>query len=62
MTDVLRDSLDELFEQAPCGYVVTAPDGTFTRANRLFLAWTGYRPDELVGCRRFQELLTILQG
>ena len=58
MTEAQRDSLEELFEQAPCGYIFTTPDGTFIRANRLFLEWTGYERDELVGSRRFQDLLT----
>ena len=40
---------DELYEDAPCGYVATLPDGTIVRANRTFLGWMGYAPDELRG-------------
>lgn len=58
MSDAQLQSLGELFEQAPCGYIFTTPDGTFTQVNRLFLDWTGYRAEELIGCRRFQDLLT----
>lgn len=57
--DDVRKSLEDLFEEAPCGYVVTRPDGTFTRVNRTFLKWTGYGEGELLGGKRFQELLAV---
>jgi PAS domain S-box-containing protein len=47
---------EELFEQAPCGYLATLPDGTVLRANQTFAEWVGGTADELVG-RRFQEFL-----
>jgi PAS domain S-box-containing protein len=47
----------ELFEEAPCGYVVAEPDGTLTRVNQTFLMLTGYARDALEGARRFQDLL-----
>ena len=37
----------------------TADDGTFRRVNRLFCQWVGYTPEDLVGRRRFQDLLTM---
>ena len=49
---------DDLFEHAPCGYLVSALDGTIRRVNRTFEDWTGLRRDDLVGRRRFQDLLT----
>jgi PAS domain S-box-containing protein len=52
-----QDTLEELFEEAPCGYLATELDGRIVRANRTFRAWTGYADDALVG-RRFQEFLT----
>lgn len=52
-----EESPEELYENAPCGYVSTGPDGTIVRANRTFLSWTGYLLDDLVG-RRLQSLLT----
>jgi phosphoserine phosphatase RsbU/P len=48
----------DLFERAPCGYVVGAGDGTIVRANRTFAALVGVDAAELVG-RRLQDLLTI---
>jgi PAS domain S-box-containing protein len=52
------ESAEELFEQAPCGYLTARPDGTIVRVNRTFERWTGLHRDELLDQRRFQELLT----
>ena len=51
------DDPAELYENAPCGYLSTLPDGTIIKANATFLAWTGYDRDALIGRRRFQDLL-----
>ena len=47
-----------LYEHAPCGYLTTLPDGTIVKVNQTFLTWTGYARSELVGHRRFRDLLT----
>lgn len=47
----------ELFEDAPCGYLSTHPDGTIIRVNRTFESWTGYSRANLLDGRRFQDLL-----
>ncbi len=47
----------ELFEDAPCGYLVTRPDGTIIRVNRTFESWTGHSRANLQDRRRFQDLL-----
>jgi sigma-B regulation protein RsbU (phosphoserine phosphatase) len=52
-----EDSAEDLFEHAPCGYLSTLPDGTIVRVNRTFEEWTGLRREDLVGVRRFQDLL-----
>ena len=54
----IRAALD-LFDEAPCGYLFTTPDGTILRVNRTFLAWTGYTANDLVDQKRFQELFTV---
>jgi sigma-B regulation protein RsbU (phosphoserine phosphatase) len=56
-TDVLEHSVEDLYENAPCGYLSTLMDGTLVRVNQTFLSWTGYARDELIGERRFQDLL-----
>lgn len=55
---IFEESAEDLYENAPCGYLSAAPDGTIARVNATFLRWTGYRREELVGAKRFQELLT----
>jgi PAS domain S-box-containing protein len=52
----VAESALELYEDAPCGYLTTAPDGTILRVNRTFSSWCGYSADELEG-RRFYDLL-----
>jgi PAS domain S-box-containing protein len=52
------DAAEELFEHAPCGYVVTARDGTIIRVNHTFETLVGLVREALVG-RRFWELLTV---
>jgi sigma-B regulation protein RsbU (phosphoserine phosphatase) len=55
---VPEDSAEDLYENAPCGYLSTLPGGLIVKVNQTFLDWTGFRRDELVGRRRFQDLLT----
>lgn len=57
--DLIAESAEELYENAPCGYFSTLPDGTFVRVNQTFLTWLGWSRAELVGRKRFQELLTL---
>jgi serine/threonine-protein kinase RsbW len=54
---LLENSAEDLYEHAPCGYLSTLPDGTIAKVNQTLLTWTGYRRDDLVGRRRFQDLL-----
>ncbi|KFE63576.1 PAS domain-containing hybrid sensor histidine kinase/response regulator [Hyalangium minutum] len=54
-----EESAEELYEQAPCGYFSTLPNGMLIRVNQTFLEWTGYERDELLEGRRFQDLLTV---
>jgi PAS domain S-box-containing protein len=53
-----EESAEDLYENAPCGYLSTLPNGTIVRVNQTFLTWTGYHREELLG-KRFQELLTV---
>jgi serine/threonine-protein kinase RsbW len=52
------DDPEDLYEHAPCGYLTTLPDGTVVRVNQTFLNWTGYDRSDLIGHRRFRDLLT----
>jgi sigma-B regulation protein RsbU (phosphoserine phosphatase) len=55
---LLDDDAAALYDRAPCGYLSTTPDGTIIKVNQTFLSWTGYRRSDLVGRKRFVELLT----
>ena len=55
---LLADDAEALYERAPCGYLSTTPSGTIVKVNETFLTWTGYSRDDLVGRRRFADLLT----
>jgi PAS domain S-box-containing protein len=52
------EDLEDLFENAPCGYVSAGADGRITKANRTFSDWLGRDASEFVG-RRFQDFLNI---
>lgn len=53
-----REAL-EVLDAVACGVIQTTADGTITRANLLFCRWVGWSASELVGQRRFQDLLTV---
>jgi serine/threonine-protein kinase RsbW len=55
---LLEESAEDLYENAPCGYLSTLPGGLIVKVNQTFLTWTGHRREDLVGRRRFQDLLT----
>jgi phosphoserine phosphatase RsbU/P len=55
----MEDSTDDLYDNAPCGYLSTLPDGTIAKVNATLLGWLGCHRDALVGQRRFTDLLTV---
>jgi PAS domain S-box-containing protein len=54
----LIETAEELYDDAPCGYLSTLPDGTIVRVNQTFLNWTSFARQNLVGTR-LQNLLTV---
>jgi phosphoserine phosphatase RsbU/P len=56
---LLEDSAEDLYENAPCGYLSTLLDGQIAKINGTLLSWLGYTRDELVGRRSFSDLLTV---
>lgn len=54
-----EESAEDLYENAPCGYLSTRPDGLIIKVNQTFLTWTGYSRELLIGQKRFYELLTV---
>ncbi|MEO6055355.1 MAG: PAS domain S-box protein [Gemmatimonadales bacterium] len=53
-----EDEARELYENAPCGYVSTQPDGTIVRVNQTLLSLTGHRREAVLG-RSLQSFLTV---
>ncbi len=53
-----EESVEDLYDNAPCGYLSALSGGLIVKVNQTFLAWTGHRREDLVGRRRFQDLLT----
>ena len=56
---IFAESVEELYDQAPCGYLSMLPDGTLVRANQTLLDWIGSTRESLLGRSRFQQLLTV---
>jgi serine/threonine-protein kinase RsbW len=56
---LLDDSAEDLYENAPCGYLSVLLDGTIVKVNQTFLEWTGRERGDLVGRVRFPTLLTV---
>ncbi|GGX81063.1 hypothetical protein GCM10010515_55760 [Streptomyces fructofermentans] len=56
---LLEDSAEELYENAPCGYLSTLMDGTIAKINATLLGWLGLDREAVVGRMRFTDLLTV---
>lgn len=54
---LIEDDPEELYQNAPCAYLSTLPDGTVAKLNQTFTRWTGHQPSGVVGVRRIQDLM-----
>jgi PAS domain S-box-containing protein len=52
------ETLEDLYENAPCGYLSTRPDGMILRVNETFLKMTGDERATLEHGTRFQDLMS----
>jgi sigma-B regulation protein RsbU (phosphoserine phosphatase) len=59
VSSLLEDSTEDLYENAPCGYLSTLLDGQIAKINTSLLTWLGYTRDQVVGRRYFSDLLTV---
>jgi PAS domain S-box-containing protein len=50
--------IQDLYDNAPCGYHSLDPDGVFLRMNDTELAWLGYARQEVVGKMKFLDVIT----
>ena len=52
------DEVSDLYNNAPCGYHSIDKDDVFVQMNDTELAWLGYSREEIVGKKKFGDLLT----
>jgi sigma-B regulation protein RsbU (phosphoserine phosphatase) len=55
---MLTEDLEDLYENAPCGYVSLGPDGRIVKSNLTLSNWLGFARGELLG-KRLRDLLTV---
>ena len=53
-----EEEISDLYNNAPCGYHSLDKDGAFLRINDAELSWLGYSREEIIGKKRFPDLLT----
>jgi PAS domain S-box-containing protein len=58
MSPQVDDPIDR-WGEAPCGLFVATDSGKFVAVNTTFCKWLGYDGADLVGAKRFQELLPM---
>ena len=59
MASNLLPGIEQLYDEAPCGLLVAGAEGQLLHANTTMCRWLQYPAAELVGQRRFQDLLTM---
>jgi sigma-B regulation protein RsbU (phosphoserine phosphatase) len=50
------EDFEDLFENAPCGYLTLSADGRIAKVNQTLCTWTGYSHDHFAGKRVHQFL------
>ena len=55
---LLEESMEDLYDRAPCGYLSARIDGRIVKVNRTLLSWLGHEEaEEIVGARSLGYLL-----
>ncbi len=52
------EEINDLYNNAPCGYHSLDTNGIFVRINDTELSWLGYARDEIIGKRNFSDIIT----
>jgi len=55
----MRGASDAFYDDAPCGLLLSDPDGLLLRVNATACRWLGFAAHELAGIVRIQELMTV---
>ena len=54
----VTQEIHDLYNNAPCGYHSLDKDGIFLKINDTELSWLGYSPEEIIGRKKFTDLIT----
>ena len=57
--EFILESAEELYENAPCGYLSFLPDGVIVKINKTLLNWLGYQRKEVLKIKKFSDFLSI---
>jgi phosphoserine phosphatase RsbU/P len=52
------DDFEDMFENAPCGYLTIQTNGRIAHVNKTLLGWIGYTADDMVA-KRFSDFLNM---
>ncbi len=55
----ITETAEELYENAPCGYVSFLTDGTIFNINTTLLSWLNFKKEEVIYLKKFPELFKI---
>ncbi len=58
MLRISADEIEDLYNNAPCGYHSLDKDGVFIRINDTELSWLGYSREEVIGKKNFADVIT----
>src|SRR4030042_3490845 len=53
-----HEQIEDLYNNAPCGYHLLDRDGRFIRINDTELRWLGYNQDEVIDKMKFSDIIT----
>jgi len=52
------EDLEDLYENAPCGYLSLGPDGRIVKSNKTLSSWIEIPPEQLLG-KKLRDLLNV---
>ncbi|MDF9800288.1 PAS domain S-box-containing protein [Catalinimonas alkaloidigena] len=55
----MEENAEDLYENAPCGYLSFEPDGTILKINTTLLLWIGQERDDVLFRKKFSGLLSV---
>jgi len=58
VNDPRIDDFEDMFENAPCGYLTLLPNGRVESVNNTLLSWTGLTAEKMTG-KRFSDFLNM---